>query len=270
MTWRLFLHVASMEARRRMSYRVDFWINALAGFAAEFGIVWFLWKALYAESGQSSIAGFDFDQVLVYYVAVILFSKLVRGDEFQAHASTDIYEGGLNRYLVLPASYFGFKYAQHLGGLLPSVVQLVLFGALWWILTGGRGWEGVTLGGVAMCLVSVALGNLLYYALAFPLHTVAFWADNVWSLLVALRFTSSLLGGVMFPLAIFPETLRSANEWLPFRALFALPAEALLGRIGFAAWLQATAISCGWLVVVACAGRAVWRRGRLQYSGIGM
>ncbi len=270
MTGRLFVQVASIEARKRMSYRVDFWINALIGFVAEFGIVWFLWGALYAESGKTVIAGFDFDQMLVYYVVAILFGKVVRGTEFDAHVSQDIYEGGLNRYLVFPASYVGFKYAQHIGSLLPAFIQMALFGGLWLAFAGGRGAEDMTATGAIMSVSTLLLANLLYYAMSFVLHAVAFWADNVWSLIVALRFVTSLLGGLMFPLALFPGSVQTVNEWLPFRNLFALPAETLLGRSGFDDWAQGMVVGLLWLAILSALGRVVWRRGNLQYSGIGM
>ena len=270
MTLRLFLQVASVEMRKRMSYRVDFWINAFVGFAAEIAVAWFLWTALYAESGKSEIGGYDFDTMLVYYVFVIVFSRLVRGTEFEANVSQDIYDGGLNRYLVFPSSYFGIKYAQHIGGLFPTVIQTGAFVAVWLVATGGAGGEAITVTGVLMATASLILANLLYYALSFPLHVVAFWADNVWSLLVTLRFLSNLLGGRMFPLILFPVMLRSANEWLPFRTLFALPVEALLGRISFESWLFGMAVGLAWLAVLSLVGRYVWRRGNLQYSGIGI
>jgi ABC-2 type transport system permease protein len=267
---RLFLHVASVEMRKRMSYRADFWINAFVGFAAELAVAWFLWTALYAESGKSEIGGYDFDTMLVYYVFVIVFSRLVRGTEFEANVSQDIYDGGLNRYLVFPSSYIGIKYAQHIGGLGPTLVQTAVFVLVWLLATGGAGGESITLAGVLMCAAALALANLLYYAMSYPLHATAFWADNVWSLLVALRFLSNLLGGRMFPLVLFPLALRHANEWLPFRTLFALPVEALLGRVSFETWLQGMAIGAAWLVILAGIARAVWRRGNVQYSGIGM
>jgi len=269
-TARLFFQVVSMEARRRMSYRVDFWINAIAGFAAEFAIVWFLWKAMFAESGATVIAGFTFEQVLVYYVVAILVAKIVRGTEFDGQASEDIYQGGLNRYLVFPAPYFAFKYAQAVGALLPAFVQAMVFGAGWWLVSDGAGMEHITLGGVLMAIGALALANFLYFMMAYSLHCVAFWADNVWSLLVALRFVTSLLGGLMVPLALFPDGLRRANEFLPFRNLFALPAEALLGRVAFAAWCEAMLVGVIWLGVATVAARIVWRRGNLQYSGVGI
>ncbi len=270
MSVRLFLQIASMEARRRMSYRVDFWINSVAGFAAEFAIVWFLWKAMFAESGAEIIAGFTFEQVLVYYVVAILVGRLVRGTEFEGQPSEDIYAGGLNRYLLFPAPYFGVKYAQGAGALLPALVQAVLFGTVWLLIAGGRGMEDVTLLSGAMAIGALLLANILYYLMAYALHLVAFWADNVWSLLVALRFASGLFGGLMVPLALFPDGLREANSYLPFRSLFALPAETLLGRITPEAWAFGMGVGSAWVLILTVVVRVIWRRGNLQYSGIGI
>ncbi len=266
----LFLQVASMEARRRMSYAVDFWINAVVGFVTEFGIVWFLWGALYRESGRRTIAGYDFDAILLYYVVAILVRKIVRGAEFEGHVSQDIYEGSLNRYLVLPTSYVGFKYAQQVGSLLPAFIQAALFGGAWLLLAGGRGGSSISVAATLMGMSALVLANLIFYAMSFPLHAVAFWADNVWSLIVALRFLTNLLGGLLFPLALFPESVQAVNRWLPFRNLFALPAETFLGRTDVVGWAQGMAVGLVWLVILGAIGRMIWRRGCLQYSGIGI
>jgi ABC-2 type transport system permease protein len=267
---RLFLEVASMEARRRMSYRVDFWLNALVGFAAEFGVVYFLWQAMYAESGKTVMGGYTFEALIFYYVVIFLFAKIVRGVEFDNHVAQDIYEGGLNRYLVMPTSYFGFKYAQHLGSLLPALIQLALLGGVSILALDLAADVDIHLGGLLMAAGSLLLANLLYFLLSFPLQTTAFWADNVWSLLVALRFVTGLLGGLMVPLSLFPDWAREANAWLPFRCLFAVPVEAVMGRLSFGDWAFAMSVGLLWIVLLAMLDAAVWRRGNLQYSGIGI
>ncbi len=270
MSPRLFVQVVLIEARSRMSYRVDFWINAFATFAVEIGLAWFLWSAMFRESGHGTIAGYDLHGMLVYYLAVILFGRIVRGPELTGRVSNDIYEGGLNRYLVFPTSYFAFKYAQSLGSLVPALIQLVLLAALFPVLA--REGAGVALSplSAAMALLSLAAANLLYFTMGFPIQCVAFWADNVWSLAVCLRFTCALLGGALLPLAVFPSGLRAVVDVLPFRYLYDAPVGALLGRTSVSAWATGLVLTLGWTLVFALPARAVWRRGSLQYSGIGM
>lgn len=266
----LFLHVVGLEARKRMAYRADFWIQAFGVFAVEVALVWFLWKALFRESGTSVVAGWDLDSTVLYYVAVILVAKLVRGNDLDGDSvSNDIYEGTLSRYLIYPAPYLAMKYAQKLGALWPALVQFALFGGLFPFLLAGGSFRP-TVASVGMGLVSILVGNLLYFLMTWPLHGVAFWADNVWSLVVALRLASGLLGGTMLPLSVFPEWSQPALAALPFRHCFAEPVHALLGRTSVTAWLATTGLALLWCGVFAGLGWAVFARGRYRYTGVGI
>lgn len=270
MTGRLFFQVASIEARSQMSYRVDFWINSVVGFGAHFVLMYFLWSAMFTESGAERIGGYDFHGMLFYYVGVILFGKIVRGPEMQGGVSTDIYEGGLNRYLVFPTNYFAFKVAQSLGRLGPAFVQLILFGVVFLLVLPMPDDVGLTPLTLLMAVITALAGHLLYFVLGFPLQCVAFWADNVWSLSVALRFLSSLLGGFLLPLSVFPSWAQDIVRWLPFQYLYDYPVNVALGRIGPAAWLQGLALCFLWTALIGWVGRVVWRRGSLEYTGVGI
>ena len=269
MSPRLFLSTLSTEARKWMSYRVDFWLTAVVGFFVNFGLAYFLWASIYT-SAEQQVAGYDFDSMVLYYVLAILIAKLVRGSDRIADIAEDIYQGGLSRYLVYPTSYFGFKYSQHLGQLVPAAVQLILFGVVYGFLIPLP--EGVTVGpaAIGMAVISILIANLLFYGLCAPLQLVAFWADNVWSLVVMMRFVTGLLGGAMLPLALFPQWSRELLWWLPFRFLFDFPIRVSMGQVSFSEWLTGVGIGCAWCLLTALLTRAVWRRGLLEYSGVGI
>src|SRR5439155_16248880 len=46
----------------------------------------------------------------------------------------------------------------------------------------GSGELAVTPASAALAAPAVLVANLLYYAMGFPVQSVAFWADSVWSL----------------------------------------------------------------------------------------
>jgi ABC-2 type transport system permease protein len=254
-----------------MSYRVDFWLSAVVAFVAEVGLAWFLWGAIYAESGRTEVAGWSREGMVLYSIATILLGTLVRGREFGGGAmSQEIYEGTLSRYLVYPVPYLGFKYAQQAGGMSPALVNLALFGVATVLVLPVPPDVPITPLSVAMGLTAVAVANLLHFLLSWPIQAVAFWADNVWSLAVAQRLVTGLLGGAMLPLSAFPEAVQGVLAPLPFRYLFGFPAEALLGRVSVAGWLEGLAVAGAWCVAFALLGRAVWRRGSLRYTGVGM
>lgn len=265
----LFSRILSLESRKLMSYRLDFWLNVVVSFFTQLAVAYFLWLAIFEHTEAETIGGFTFEGMVLYYVLVILLGRIVRGQERDLTVSQDIYEGTLTKYLLYPTDYFGFKYAAHLGDLVPGVIQLALFGLLSVTLLDLTE-LAVTPARLAMTAVLVALANLLAFLLRFGVMLVAFWADNVWSLNVMLRFTSELLGGLMLPLSLFPQWAQDILAWTPFPYLFYVPVMTLLGEVGPAEWLQAVAVSALWSVVTACLGLVVWRRGTLAYTGVGI
>ena len=270
MTPRLFLQVASLEARTRLSYRVDFWINAVVGFAVELLVAWFLWDAIFSASGAETIGGRTFHGMIAYMLSVLLLGRFVRGRDFDGTVSSDIYEGGLNRYLVFPTGYRIFKYAQTLGRMAPVIFQVLILGAIVVPLLGIGGEIRITAGAVVMTVIAVMAANLLNFLMIFPLQATAFWADNVWSLMVAQRMIGQIIGGFMLPLAVFPGWARTVLEYLPWRFFFDFPARVLLGEIGPAEWARGMLLVAGWCFLFGMIGRAVWRRGLFQYSGVGI
>ncbi len=267
---RLFAHIASLEARARFSYRVDFWINALFGFGVEMFLAWSLWKAIFEASGSAKIGGRDFDGMLFYYLTVVLVGRFTRGHNNEGMISGDIYEGGLNRYLVFPLDYRWVKYAQVIGALAPVFVQVLLFAVIAIPLFGFHQLAGTSLVSVVMAVPAVAIASLLFYLTMFPLQAFAFWADNVWSLMVMHRFVSQVLGGFMLPLSVFPGWSRGILDVLPFRFYYDFPARVLIGEIGFADWGMGMAMALTWCGVMWCVGTVVWRRGLTQYAGVGI
>jgi len=219
----LFGRVLSLESRKLMSYRVDFWLNVLVSFATQLAVAYFVWLAVFEHTRSETIGGFTFAGMVLYYILVILLGRIVRGQERDMAVSTDVYEGALTKYLLYPTDYFGFKYAAHLGDLVPGLVQLV-----------------------------------------------SFWADNVWSLNVMLRFSTELLGGLMLPLSLFPQWTQDLLVWTPFPYLFYVPVMVLLGEVGVVEWAQGLAVAAGWIVVASLIALRVWRRGTLSYTGVGI
>ena len=270
MRLRLLWNVFSTEARKRMSYRADFWINSLGGIAVNFSVYWFLTHALFAASGQPTLGGYTPRGMVLYYVFAILMGRMVQSNEMEMGTSQDIYDGSLSRYLLYPVSYSAMKYAEQAGALAPQMIQMTLFGVVGPLVVGIPEEVHITPASVAMSLASLAVANLLHYLLLLPIQEVAFWAENVWSLVVAERFLMSLLGGLLLPLDLFPGWARQILHWLPFPYLYSVPVRTVMGQLTVAEWASALAIAAAWCGVAAVLGRLVWRRVDLQYTGVGL
>ena len=156
------------------------------------------------------------------------------------------------------------------GDLLPAFIQVVLFGAWVPFVLGIPEGIRITPATAAMCLGALAVANAVHFMSCLPFQLVAFWADNCWSLLVAHRIIASLLGGLLLPLSLFPAWSQSALAALPFKYMFAVPVDVLLGRVSPAEYVVGIAVAIAWCGIFAGISAAVWRRGTLQYTGVGM
>ncbi|MEM6456487.1 MAG: ABC-2 family transporter protein [Acidobacteriota bacterium] len=271
---RLFWQVLSVETRKLMAYRFDFWATTVVSFAVNLGIAYALWRAIFDASGQEEIGGFDFVAMMRYYVTVLIVRRLVRVHERQRGLSADIYEGTLTRYRLYPTPYLPMKYAEHLGGLLPAVVQVVVLIAAVLLVAPGdvvaRALAALTPGALVMGLGAIAVANLLSYLLIVPIQGIAFWADNVWALDTMMRFLASFFGGILVPLALFPDAARAVVQWLPFAYLYDLPVRAVTGQLGWSEWALGMLAGSGWCVALALIGSWVWHRGDRIYTGVGI
>lgn len=268
---RLFVHIVGMEARKIMSYRGDFWINASVGILCQYTLFYCLWSAVYAAEGaRADVGGFDRAGMMAYAMLAVLFSHIVRSGNQETVISREIYDGSLTRFLLYPIRYMTFKYAQCLGAMLPVFMQMAFFLLVFPLVFGvdtGLRWSPAAVG---MTGASLLAANFLFFVMRASIELVAFWAEAVWSLLVTLRFACYMLGGFYLPLTMFPEGARAVLKLTPFPYLFFQPVQAAMGRLEVGEWLFGLAVMAAWIVAFAFVYRMVWRRGDRQYTGVGI
>lgn len=271
MRLKLFFQVLGLELRKQMSYRADFWVNAIVSFLASMAVMYFLWESIFANlDTNETIGGYTLQGMILYYVLVILIGKLVRGAQMMEGISTDIYTGGLTRYQVYPTSYLAYKYAEHLGGLLPALVQITLFGGAVPFFFDIPETVHFSLLNILLAVLVILLANLLYFMMTLPLQLVAFWADNVWSLLVMVHFIAALLGGAMLPLELFPGWIRDILQYSPFGYLYHFPVTVLTGQVEPGKICFGLAVMLFWVIILGSVGRVIWHSGNKQYTGVGI
>lgn len=267
MKW--FPSVFSAEIRKIFAYRVDFWFEYLMTIAAHIGVAYFLWQAVFTATHATVLRGYTFTGLMFYYLLVPLVQRIVLGVDM-GRTSREIYDGSLTRYLIYPVSFVGYKMAQNLAALAVFFAQLVLAVGVFLVIFGQPADVHITLSGILMTLPAIVLGALLAFSINMILEMVAFWADNVWSLLVMVRFCIGILGGAMIPLSFFPDAARTILAILPFSYLASFPINLVLGKIGPAEWAMGMGIMIGWIVLFQLVGKIVWDAGRYRYTGVGI
>ncbi len=267
MRWRL--HIFSLEIRKTLSYRADFWIQFIASIGIHVAVAYFLFKAIFDVNNITELGGYRLDTLIIYYFFVPFIQRMTHSQE-EYGLSKEIYDGNFNKYLIYPVDVVTYKFMSHLGYAFVGFVQFTLAIA---ILVGFSlippdmkiSWQSYL-----MFIPITLLSSYVIFIMVFSLELVAFWADTVWSLVVMLRLVLHLFGGLMIPIEMFPEQLRTAVSYLPFQFSMSIPARCLMGKIGWQEYSQLLAIGTFWAALTTLIAYGILRRGLKGYTGVGI
>ena len=253
------------ELRKILSYRLEFWINFLGQTLVSITIAYFLWTAIFTENQTQTMNGFTLPKMMMYYLVAPLVFRALQG-ESTGYISAEIYEGGLNKYLIYPISFILYKkitYFTHSSFYLSQILIIAL-------ICKTTFYPQISLFFVFVCLVATLISCLVYFAMSAILEMLAFWADNIWSLSVMLRLIVSALGGAMIPLAFFPDWATSLLRFTPFPYMVNFPIALFFGEVTIADFFLDISILILWYAFFMLIGQYVWKKAQFKYSGVGI
>jgi ABC-2 type transport system permease protein len=175
---------------------------------------------------------------------------------------TDIAQGSVAVELLRPASLLGVRVATQVGAGVPRVAALWGCGAaLAMVVSGGPPDAGALVLVLPSLVLAITANLLAQHAVA----AIAFWirdAGSVWFLYMKAVF---ILGGMIIPLELLPESVERVSMLLPFAAMAYAPA-----RLAAGFWEPTLLlVQVFWIAVLAVAAQAAFRAGerRLQVVG---
>lgn len=257
-----------LSFRKILTYRADFWVNFFGSVLLQLFIARSLWASIFKAQGVTHLKGYDLTQFTFYYLMAPLCVRILTGENI-GFISREIYEGGLNKFLIYPVSYRFFKFFSYISYSLFYLFQLFFLTCLFILIYP----EFIA----TLNFVSVLLGvvflffSILFYFLGLSLlEMAAFWADNVWSLGVVFRFAIGFMGGLFIPLRFFPTVIQDILHYTPFPWLISAPINLFMGDLPIAKAISGFAIISCWIIVMLLLNQFVWNKGKYRYTGIGI
>jgi ABC-2 type transport system permease protein len=231
----------------------------------------FLWGAVFAGSTNSRIAGLTADEMVAYYLLVMVSRAFSSMPGLANGIATDIRDGNIKKYLTQPVDMLGFLLTMRVAHkLVYYAIALGPFAIVFYLCRQYfPGWPAATV------LVAYLFSLLLAFAIGFLFESLigllGFWILEIGSLNFIVITLNYLLSGHMFPLDLIPGTAGTIVQWLPFQYLAYMPAKLFLhgsemsaGELGLLLGKQlATAVVLLLLV------RLAWKRGLARYSAFG-
>ncbi len=221
-------------------------------------LVYFLWKAIYESAGTDTVNGMTFYDTMIYLIlATAVFNLLEMFIVWDM--SRAIQSGEIIMHLLKPMKYRLYTFWSYSGSYVVSffltfiptflVVMLVTHGAV----------------PVGMNLIYFALSLILALVINFNIEMlvapVCLYTESTWGINIVKETVVLLLSGASIPLAFFPEGLRRAVDYMPFRAVYDIPLTILLKKNGSdtpEGLLSLLGLQLIWCIVLTLAGNLFW------------
>ena len=238
------------------TFRSSLFLNLLGNLVYMI-VMFFLWRAIYASSPQTTVNGMTFRETLVYLtMAGAIFSTL---DVYLVwKMGRDIQSGQISLYFTKPMDFFLREFFYVSGNV---VVQLFLtLLPTFLIVCMFTGWT-IPLGWNLLVFVpAIFLSLLLNFSIDFIVGTLCLYTQSFWGINMVKEVIVLLLSGATVPLAFFPDTFRTVASFLPFQAMYNLPLQILISRtFTWADYARAIGVQLFWVVVLVIIGRLFFR-----------
>jgi len=264
MSWRI--SVATMEFRKIIAYRSDFWVTFLGQIFIQYFVATSLWQEIFSAKNIHEMNGFTLGKISLFYLIVPIGNRILTGESI-GFLSREIYDGTFTKYLIYPLSFFQYKTLTYMTHSLFYMLQLLLFVLLYCIFIPDA---SITFLNTITGMVFFLFAAFTYLGMSLCIEIISLWADNIWSLMLALRFIASFLGGGYLPLAFFPAWSIPILKITPFPYLIDLPVKIILGDAKSNEILSGSFILFFWIISFHLILKFLWKRGQKNFSGVGL
>lgn len=264
----LMLKIHTLTLRKILAYGSDFWVNFVGTIVAQLFIARALWSTIFEGQGITELKGFNLDQFSFYYLAAPIIMKVLMGENV-GFISSEIYDGGISKYLLYPLSFFTYKKITYFTYSFFYSLQLFLILSAY-VLFFPTALLGLSLMNLAAAILLIGLGTYFIFLVFSTVEMISFWADSVWSLAVILRFVVAFVGGQLLPLTFFPEWAQALLMKTPFPWLIGQPILLIMGRLQWQSIHEGLLVLTIWIFIAHIVQYLFWKRGNLQFTGVGL
>ncbi|MFH1896137.1 MAG: ABC-2 family transporter protein, partial [bacterium] len=166
--------------------------------------------------------------------------------------------------------FIGQQMAESLGyKLLSLFISLPSF-LLLFLLMGSNIELNLGFATLAVFLVAVVFGFLLNFLFDFVLSVAAFYTTTAWWILHIKLISITILGGLSFPLSLFPEKVQQILNFLPFGYFVYFPTRVISMGASELDLLLPFGVMIFWVAIFAFLYKILWRLGLKKFTAVGI
>jgi ABC-2 type transport system permease protein len=227
-----------------------------------------LWIAIYKP--DQSINGYSLQDTIMYYIFILLITY-VTSTSTTDYVAKNIKSGTLSEWLLKPRSIFLSELARVFGEQSFRVLVLVpLYLVIGLIIRLVTTSVSITLESIILCALFAFIGFAVNCMLEYVIALLAFWIDEVWSLKHFKEIVTDILGGKRLPLAFFPPFMSVINNVLPFKFVYFIPLEYLMGkRFLHTTFTSDIILAVAWIAMFVIISKLLYKFGIKRYGAYG-
>jgi len=221
-----------------------------------------------AASTKGPIGGYTSSDLVIYYLCLLMLSSFIVC-HFMWEISSEIREGVFSSHLIRPIPYLQFIIVRNLAWrCVRCVIFLPWFLLIVYFYSSSVGQPHLQFGWAFW--VSVVLGHILSVCFVTAMAMIALFTQEAQAIFELYYIPMLFLSGQLFPLALFPEWVRSVAVVFPFYYTTGAPTEILIGRITGQAIFPILGAQILWIVLSLIGFKLLWKQGLKHYTGVGM
>lgn len=231
-------------------------------------IMLFFWLAVFKTRDQ--VQGYDFYSMVIYYLVVMFSRNLILTHPGEA-LQQEIYSGQINIYFIRPANLIGQKFFSAIAYKIFKIVYLfplLLICYLFFFKNQGLTFN-FELINLFFFIISCLISFCLYFLIKFLIGITSFWFTEIEWLRGLEMLIFWFFGGLLLPLDLMPQSMQLIASFLPFKYVFYLPAQGLLGNLSFSQMLFSLIGQLFWLVLFLIILKKTYKAGLKIYSAFG-
>ena len=174
------------------------------------------------------------EDTLKYIVVATIISSFIECNTIE-WINTQIQSGNIVTDLIRPIDFRKMVFSRHLGDTIVKIVFycipltiIALFIMPTHILLRTQFFWGI---------LSIVLAYCIQFLYSLTIGLLSFWLIVTWPLNMLLGAIYKLLSGVWIPVTMFPDLLSKINQFLPFRAIYAIPVTIILCLLAEFMWI---------------------------------
>lgn len=222
-----YLAIFRITWENMLVYRLNFFLWRIRT-VLQLLLVYFVWWTVFQN--QQEIFGYTQSAILTY----VMVSALVRAiilSSTSIDVSGHINEGGVVNFLIKPLSFMGYYFIRDLSDKLFNISFVIFEIAILIFLLKPQIIFQTDILTLALFILGIFLGILLYFSIAFCVGLISFWVENSWGPFFLITIFLEGFGGGLFPIDILPKGLANFLMLTPFPYLIYFPSKIYLGSL---------------------------------------